>query len=142
MRELSDKEIKAEEKFMEGLPRINIGALLLPPIWGPAHGFWVTILFYPAWLLADNLFYAVYVEPTVLSVVLAVCTFIVLLVITIAFSLVSQPIAAHRAEDKGKTREQYLKAEKIWAIVGVAGALLMLGIATWYNLDIRPFVVE
>ena len=48
MAQLTDEEIAREDEFLKGLPRFNIGAFLLPPIWGAAHGFWVTILFYPA----------------------------------------------------------------------------------------------
>ncbi|MEG0459959.1 MAG: viscotoxin-A3, partial [Gordonibacter sp.] len=55
---LTDEQIANEERFLEGIPRLNIGALFLPPIWGPAHGFWASILFYPVWLFADNTFYA------------------------------------------------------------------------------------
>ena len=40
MTELTDEQIAREEKFLEGIPRLNIGALFLPPIWGPAHGMW------------------------------------------------------------------------------------------------------
>jgi len=58
MAELTDEQIKAEEEFMRGLPRFNVAAFLLPPIWGPAHGFWVTILYYPIWLFVDNLYHA------------------------------------------------------------------------------------
>ena len=58
MTELTDEQIAREERFLEGIPRLNIGALFLPPIWGPAHGMWATILFYPIWLFADNTFYA------------------------------------------------------------------------------------
>ena len=50
--ELTDEQIAQEEKFLEGIPRLNIGALFLPPIWGPAHGIWITILWYPVWLFA------------------------------------------------------------------------------------------
>ena len=60
MTELTDEQIAREEKFLEGIPRLNIGALFLPPIWGPAHGMWAAILFYPIWLFADNMFYAAY----------------------------------------------------------------------------------
>ena len=52
---------------MDGLPRVNLGALLMAPVWGPAHGIWASILFYPAWLVADNAFYAAASEPTPLT---------------------------------------------------------------------------
>ena len=46
MAELTDEQIAEEEKWLAGLPRVNWGALFMPGIWGPAHGFWVAILFY------------------------------------------------------------------------------------------------
>ncbi len=112
----------------------------MPPIWGPAHGFWVTILYYPAWLLADNVFYAAAQEPTPLALVIATLTFILLLGITVAFSIVAQPMAAHRAEAKGVSREDYLKRQRIWAVVSALIALLFIGLATYYNLELRPYV--
>ena len=45
MAELTDQQIAEEEEFLKGLPRVNIGALAMPGIWGPCHGFWVCILF-------------------------------------------------------------------------------------------------
>lgn len=141
MAKLTDEQIRHEEAFMKGLPRVNVAALLMPPIWGPAHGFWVTILYYPAWLLADNVFYGAYAEPTVLSVVLAALTFAALLGITVAFSIVAQPIAAHRAEEKGQTRAQYLKRQRIWAFVSAAIGIVFIALATYYNLCLRPYVI-
>ncbi len=139
-RGLSDAEIAQEKKFMEGLPRLNIAALLIPPIWGPAHGFWATILFYPAWLIADNLFYATVQEPSVFAILLSVLVGIALIGATVAFALVSQPIAAHRAEDAGVSRETYLKRQRWWAVVGVVVGLLIVVLATVYNLTIRPTI--
>lgn len=140
MAQLTDEQVKREEAFMKGLPRMNVGAFLMPAIWGPAHGFWVTILYYPAWLLADNVFYAAYESPTPLALIIAVLTFVILLGITIAFSIVAQPIAAHRAEAKGVSRQTYLKRERIWIGVSALIAVVFLGLATWYNLDWRPYV--
>lgn len=139
---LTDEQVKREEAFMKGLPRVNLGALLMPPIWGPAHGFWVTILFYPAWLVADNVFYAAYENPTPLALVIAALTFIILLGVTIAFSIVAQPLAAHRAEARGVTRSKYLRRQRIWTVVSAVIALAFLGLATWYNLAWRPYVVS
>lgn len=138
---LTDEQVEREEAFMKGLPRVNVGALLMPPIWGPAHGFWVTILFYPAWLVADNVFYAAYENSTPLALAIAALTFIILLGVTIAFSIVAQPLAAHRAEAKGVTRAEYLKRQRIWIVVSAIIALAFLGLATWYNLAWRPYVV-
>lgn len=138
MAELTDEQIAAEERFLEGIPRWNIGALFLPPIWGPAHGFWVTILFYPLWLFADNSFYAAYSQRTALSMVLAVVVGVVLVAVTFLFARLSQPFAAHRAVARGVSKEMYVRRERIWAVVCVVIGCAMIGFATWYNLMIRP----
>lgn len=142
MAELTDEQIAREEEFLKGIPRINIGALLIPPIWGPAHGFWASILFYPVWLFADNIFYAAVMERTTLSVVLGVVVFVTLTAGTVAFSLIGQPFAAHRSASFGRTKEEYLRRERIWAIVGVVVGLLAIALATYYNLVIRPTLGE
>ncbi len=138
MAELTDAQIAAEERFMEGIPPINIGALFLPPIWGPAHGIWVTILFYPLWLFADNMFYAAYSERTPLAIGLAALVGAMLLALTLLFARLSQPYAAHRAISRGVSKISYIHRERLWAVVSVVVGLLMIGFATWYNLTVRP----
>lgn len=138
MSELTDDQIAAEERFLEGIPRINIGALFLPPIWGPAHGLWVTILFYPLWLFADNMFYAAYSERTALSIALAVVVGVVLVAVTVAFARLSQPWAAHRAHARDVSKLAFVHRERLWAVACVVVGLVMIAFATWYNLFVRP----
>ena len=76
---------------MRGVPRFNVGAFFMPGIWGPAHGLWVSILFYPLWLLADNVFFAAFSQRTVLACVLAGAVFVFMTGLTLAFSLLGQP---------------------------------------------------
>lgn len=135
---LTDDEIAKEEEFLKGLPPINIGALFMPGIWGPAHGFWACILFYPLYLFADSLFYSAYTSSETWAMVLAIIAGVVLAALHIAFARVSQPLAAHRAESKGVSRETYLKRERIWAVVSIVLAIAALAWATYYNLNIRP----
>lgn len=137
MAELTDEQIAKEEKFLEGLPRVNVGALLMPGIWGPAHGFWPCILFYPLYLLLDNLLYGAYTNPQPFAIALAVIVSVLFVVVSVAFSLVSQPIAAHRADEKGVSRERYLRRERIWAVISIILAIAALAWATYYNLNIR-----
>lgn len=137
-RELTDEEIAREKKFLKGVPRVNIGALFLPPIWGPAHGMWAAILFYPIWLFADNTFYAAFATPSELSIVFAVIVFLLLAAATVVFSIVSQPFAAHRAAERGVSRAKYLSRQRIWAVVSVIVGCVMIAAATYYNLVIRP----
>ncbi len=129
-----------QEQIMEGLPPINIAALFMPPIWGPANGIWLTILYYPVWLFADNLFYGAYSNPQPLTVVLSVVAAVVLALVTIVFARACQGYACQRALKMGKTKEQYLANQKKWAVAMVILAVVMIVLATYYNLVIRPTV--
>lgn len=130
----------SQEQIMEGLPPINIGALFMPPIWGAANGIWLAILYYPVWLLADNLFYSVYLDPHPLTVGLSIVAALVLALVTIVFARAGQGYACQRALSMGKTKEQYLKSQKKWAVAMVLVAVIMIAAATYYNLVIRPTV--
>lgn len=139
-RRAMEKEQAYFRKQMQGLLPLNLGALFMPPIWGPAHGIWITILFYPLWLFADNLFYAAFTEPTTLTVVCAVLVFIGSVVVTVLFAWVGQRYALRRALTMGKTKEEYQKKQRIWAVCMALVAIVFIALATWYNLDVRPFV--
>ena len=138
--ELTDEQIAAENAFLEGVPRLNLGAFLMPGIWGPAHGLWICILFYPLWLFADNTFYAAFSERPLLAVVLAAIVFVMLLVVHVVFGILSQPFAWHRADGLGVDKQTYLKREKIWAVAMALVSLTFVVVATYYNLVIRPGV--
>ena len=137
MAELTDEQIAQEEEFLKGLPPINIGALFMPGIWGPAHGYWACILFYPLYLFADNLFYSAYMMREAWVIALAVIVGVLLLAVHVGFARVSQPLSAHKADNKGVSRQAYLKRERIWAVVSVILAIAALAWATYYNLNIR-----
>ncbi len=139
--ELTDEQIRAEKAFLEGVPRFNVAAFLMPPIWGPAHGIWVTILYYPLWLMADNCFVNAVVAQTPLAIALAVIVAVLLLAMTVGFSIVSQPFALHRAVDMGVSKEKYLRRQRIWAIAMAAVAVVAIAAATYYNLCINPRVI-
>ena len=115
----------SQEQIMEGLPPVNIGALFL---------------YYPAWLLADNLFYSVYLDPQPLTVGLSIVAALVLAFATVVFARAGQGYACQRALSMGKTKEQYLKSQKKWAIAMILLAVVMIAAATYYNLVIRPTV--
>ena len=138
--ELTDEQIAAEQAFMAGVPRVNIGALVMPGIWGPAHGLWVCFLFYPIWLFADNTFYAAWLEHTPLAIILAVVVLVALTALQVVFGILAQPYAWHRAADMGKSKKTYLARQKVWAVAMVAVGAVFIGVATYYNLIVRPTV--
>lgn len=142
MRMARKKQDTQEKKYRDGLMRgllpINLGALFMPPIWGPANGIWITILYYPLWLFADNLFYEAFTNPTTMTVIFAIIVAVLLAAVTIVFARVSQGYACERAISMGRTKEWYIKRQRIWAVAMGILAAVMIGAATYYNLVIRP----
>ncbi len=132
------KKVRYPKPETLGLPKINLGALFMPPVWGPAHGNLLTILFYPIWIFADDLFYSAYSAPSPLTIILAILTFVLLAGATVMFAMRSQTPAYAIALEKGKTREEYLRREKIWAIAMGIFALILIVVATWYNISVKP----
>ena len=142
MAELTDEQIAHEEEFLSGMPRVNLGALFLPPVWGAAHGLWVAILFYPLWLFADNCFYGAWSNPSPLSIGVALAVFASLAAGTVVFAILGQPFAAHWSAARGMTKEQYLRRQRMWAVASIVVGVAMILAATYYNLEVRPTLPE
>ena len=134
---LNEQVARQALDYLEGMPPVNIGALLIPPIWGPAKGNWATILWYPLWVFADNCLYAWYCLGTPLATAIGIFTLLLLIVATIGFAYYSRPYAALKAVEKGKTKEEFQRGERYWAIAGVVIAVLLLAGATYFNLYVR-----
>ena len=131
---LSELE-KPQDDDLARLPRVSLGALFMPAVWGPAHGQWVTILFYPLWIFADSCF----VNGVLLgglAAVLAVTVFIGMALITVFYARTAGRRAYLRVAGRIPL-ERYLRYERIWAFASLAIALLFFALATWYNLTIR-----
>lgn len=111
---ITEEQYAAEERLLQGVPRVNIGALFMPPIWGAAHGMWATIIFYPLWIVADTCFVNAIAFHTPVAIALGILVFAMLTAGTVAFSIASQPFALHRALSRGVSKETYLKRQKIW----------------------------
>ncbi len=134
---LTQEEIDREEEFMRGIPRFNLAAFLMPPFWGPAHGVWATILYYPVWVWLDNCIYGAYTVGTPGTIAIAVIMVLSYIVVTLMFSLVAGPMSAHRAAEQGVAKKSYIKRQRIWAVVCVLLAVVFLALATYYNLNLR-----
>ena len=120
------------------IPLVNIGALFLPPIWGPAHGLWVAIVFYPLWIVADTCFVNALAERTPLAIAVGAVVFVALTAVTVAFSVASQKYALCRALAMGVSEGTYLKRQRIWAVASVLIGLAMIAAATYYNVCLNP----
>lgn len=123
------------ERDLRSLPRINWGALLMPAVWGPAHGQWVTVFFYPIWLLADNCLTNAVLHGGI-AIVLAAIVVLGTAAVTIFYARTAGYKAYLRVADK-MTLQEYLARERIWVVASALIALLFIGLATWYNLAVR-----
>ncbi|MDR2036200.1 MAG: hypothetical protein LBP91_05990, partial [Coriobacteriales bacterium] len=121
----------SEQIDLSGLPRINWGALFMPAVWGPAHGQWITILFYPLWVFADisltnAVFFGGFVYVLAATVVLGTAA------VTILYASTAGLKAYERVANR-LSKEQYLARERIWTVVCALIALIFIDLATWYN---------
>jgi hypothetical protein len=117
------------------LPKVNLGALFMPGVWGPAHGQWLTVLFYPIWLLADTCI-CNGVKYGGLAIVLATLVVLGTAALMVFYARTVGVNAYLRVADRVDIKK-YLHREHIWIAVSAVIAAVFLGIATWYNLAIR-----
>jgi hypothetical protein len=113
------------------LPKFNFAAFALPPVWGPAHGQWVGVLFLPIWIFADN------VASTIGRGNIALAGVLVVLPATFAF----QAYFAKRANGLAWRRvagrltiEEFTRRERLWAYACVPVGMALLGWALYYRL--------
>lgn len=124
-----------EDDPLPRLPKLNLGALFMPALWGPAHGQWYMILFYPIWLLLDNLIYGA-VHGT-FPVFIAVLAGAAVAAFTVYYALRANSYGYLRVAAE-KTPEQYVATERKWSVLFVVIGLVFIAFASWYNIAIRP----
>lgn len=124
-----------EDEPLPHMPALNVGALFMPALWGPVHGQWYMILFYPLWLVLDNLIYGA-VHGSGMAV-LAVVASLLTAAFTIYYALHANSWGYVRAA-ADRTPDEYLRVERRWSVVFVLIAIAFLVFASWYNVAVRP----
>jgi hypothetical protein len=113
------------------LPRFNIAAFALPPVWGPAHGQWVGAIFLPIWLFADSAIAAA--SRGGIARIGAVAVGVLTVAFQAFFAKRANGVAWRRVSDRMGI-DLFVKRERVWALVCVPLGLLMLGWAFYYRL--------
>lgn len=126
-----------EDDPLPHMPRVNLGALFMPALWGPVHGQWYMILYYPLWLVLDNIIYAS--VHGVGNIPLTVIACALTAAFTIYYAIHANTWGYVRVASE-KTPEEYLHKERIWAVVFILMAVAFLVLATWYNIARRPYL--
>ncbi len=117
------------------MPRINWGAFLMPPIWGPAHHIWASIFFYPIWLLADTCLRTAAGMGGWRGGLLATAVLIVMGGVEVWFAMTASGPAYARMAGR-YSLERYLRRERTWAWAMLPIALAFIALATYYNVAI------
>ncbi len=125
---------------LEKLPRFSLASFLLTPVWAPAHGFWIAILLYPAWVFVDALIRQAVDQLTVFSIAIAAIILCATIALSAWIASSSQRNAYLRVAGK-VSFETYRARERIWNIVSVPLALIIVGLATYYNIVIYPTLI-
>lgn len=118
------------------LPRFNIAAFLLPMIWGPAHGQWAGAIFLPLWLFADSIVRSASGQGVAGGVG---ATFALSATVAMAawFGKRANGVAWRRVCDRVSV-EEFSRRQRVWAIVSVPLAALLLGAAVYFNVVVLP----
>lgn len=118
------------------LPRFNLAAFLVPLFWGPANGQWVGAFFLPIWLFADSAITSAAQRGgwMWIAAVVVACG-------TVGFQYFFARHAngvAYRRLIGSVTVEEYLRHQRIWAVLAVPVAASLLGWAIYFDLVLRP----
>lgn len=126
-----------DDQAVPSLPRFNLAAFLIPPIWGPGHGVWIGAIFLPIWLFAD-------------SVIVSAARFggrgqwigaAIVLSATVAFEYFfarrANGVAFRRVMHK-TTAEEFVRRQRKWALVAIPVAIMLLGWGLYFDLVLGP----
>lgn len=114
------------------LPRFNLAALLVPMIWGPAHGQWAGAIFLPMWLFMDSVIASAAGRGPV---------FTMGAVAIVALTLTAQAWFAKRANGLAWRRvagqvsvDDFVRRQRLWLLAAAPMFLLLVGWGVYYRL--------
>ncbi len=114
------------------LPRFNLAAFLVPPVWGPFHGQWIGVIFLPIWLFADSV-----IASSMGRGAAAAAGGVFLVAATLAaqafFAKRANGVAWRSVADRVSV-PAYVRRERVWALVSIPLAAVLLGGGVYYRL--------
>jgi len=119
------------------LPRFNLAAFLIPPIWGPAHGIWAGAIFLPIWLFADSVIMSAVRYGEQGQWIGATLVVAATLAFEYFFARRANGVAFRRIMHK-TTTEEYLRRERIWLIVAIPVAAALIGWGVYFDTVLGP----
>lgn len=124
--------VLAPGQELPSLPRFNLSAFLVPPVWGPAHGQWAGAIFLPLWLFLDSTVRAAVQHPSGFTVPPAIIASVVTLAAMSWFGKRGNGLAWRRVSGH-RSPAEYARRERAWLVVSVPLFVLLAGIAVYYD---------
>ena len=117
---------------MPVLPRFNWGALLMPPIWGIAHGLWAGVFFLPLWAFVDSAIRGTLDRPLGWRAA-AWATLVGTVAFQFEYARKANRLAWRRASAR-LSLDAYLRQERVWA---AGSGLLLAALVLWVAVYLR-----
>ena len=114
------------------LPRFNLAAFLIPPIWGPAHGIWAGAIFLPIWLFADSVIVSAVRYGERGQWIGAALVIAATLAFEYFFARRANGVAFRRIMHKA-TAGEYARRQRTWAIVAIPVAAALIGWGVYFD---------
>ncbi|MCL2503977.1 MAG: DUF2628 domain-containing protein [Coriobacteriia bacterium] len=126
------------------LPRFNVAAFAMPPVWGAFHGQWAGVLFLPIWVFVDSAISTVMGSPvpTTLREAVPLTGAVVIALLTLAFQLFFAKRANGAAWRKAAERlgadsvDRFCRRQRLWAVLCVPLGILVFGWMIYYRLTV------
>jgi hypothetical protein len=121
------------------LPAFNWAAFVLPFIWGPAHEQWIGAIFLPIWLFADSII-GTASKGGVVGELAATAVFALTLLFQWWFAKRANGLAFRQVIGR-LSAERFVRRQRIWTIVSVPVAAVLVTWAVWFHFVVAPTFV-
>lgn len=119
------------------LPRFNLGAFLIPPVWGPAHRVWAGAIFLPIWLFADSVLVSAARHGGVGQWIGAALVLLATIGFEYFFARRANGVAFRRVMHK-MPAEEFARRERMWGYVAIPCAIALIGWGVYFDLVLGP----
>lgn len=134
---VSGRMVLADDEAVPVLPRFNLAAFLIPPIWGPGHGLWVGAIFLPIWLFADSVIVSAASRGGIGLWIGASLVIVATLGFEYFFARRANGVAFRRVMHK-VSAEEFVRRQRQWALVAIPIAIALIGWGLYFDLILGP----
>lgn len=121
------------------LPKFNMAAFVMPPIWGPAHGAWAGFFVLPIWLFADNVFVTAF-GGSAIRVIGAILVGLFTLLFQCWFATRANGLAFRRVCERVSVAD-FARRQRVWALACVPLAAALIGWTIYFHVVIEPLPI-